>query len=70
VSRATKHISVSDLRQFNKQLLRDFDKQQAIATIHEGAQPIAVMISYDLFMKWQEIRLQAERHAEKGKVGR
>jgi hypothetical protein len=65
-----KHIGVSELRKFDTKRLRELDKQQGIAMIHNHAEPLAVMVSYDLFMKWQEIRLRYERRAEKGKVGR
>lgn len=47
-----KHIRVADLRIINGKLLKEMTEPEVI---WHWKEPVAVMVPYELFMKWQEI---------------
>lgn len=57
------HAGVSILRQYCTTNLKQLNDNRQILILHDRAQPISVMISYDLYIKWQEVikKLTKER---------
>jgi hypothetical protein len=49
-----KMIGVSLLRNMNKRNLRKFAEGEQVLVIAKGYEPIAAMIPYNLYLKWQD----------------
>lgn len=54
------HLGVSALRKMNATWLRGFSKTTKPVVIHSGAQPIATLIPYEVFMAIQRVITTAE----------
>jgi hypothetical protein len=50
-----RHIGVSELRKFNKKRMKQLNADCEIVIVHDGPKPISAMISYKVFMAYQEL---------------
>lgn len=64
MSATTIHVGVSELRKFNSYRLDTLNTRKQVAVIHDHAQPIAVLVGFDLYMA-----LQAAVREKEGREG-
>lgn len=55
IDERVKHVGVSKLRRWNADILRDLGDE--IYVLQDGDEPIAVLLSYELYMKIQAAAL-------------